>query len=199
MFLIVYDYFWFFSLSIASQYFHYIELNTKIRKSVFCFVATLLSGATTYSHYDILFLGAPNVTSNIIDLTNSYMRMYLLTDLVSVLRDKIIRKDMVFHHILMLYFFTNDFKVYTAYYTMGEILSIWYLFTDNEKLICLLRLLSIFPIRFINMFLSTFYFLRYTDLSQHEINGMLLLIIMLPLDMWWFYGNYKRYVELKNK
>jgi hypothetical protein len=112
MFLIVYDYFWFFSLSIFSQFFNYTELNTKKRKSVFCFIATLLSGLTTYSHYDILFLGAPNVTSNIIDLTNSYMRMYLLTDLVSVLRDTIIRKDMVFHHILMLYFFTNDFNVY---------------------------------------------------------------------------------------
>ncbi len=94
---------------------------------------------------------------------------------------------------------TIDIKVYTAYYTMGEILSIWYLFTVDEKFICLLRILSIFPIRFINMFLSTFYFLRYNDISIFEKQNLVLLFIMLPVDIWWLYGNYKRYVELSNR
>ena len=101
---------------------------------------------------------------------------------------------MVFHHILMLYFFIIDFKVYTAYYTLGEILSIWSLFSDDDEIIRFMRLLSIFPVRFLNLFLSTIYFIYHnqTRLTQYEINNLcVLLTIMLPVDAWWFYSIYK--------
>ena len=45
--------------------------------------------------------------------------------------------------------------------------------------------------RFINLFLSTIYFIHYnhTRLTQYEINNLYaLLTIMLPVDAWWFYS-----------
>ena len=163
-------------------------------KAFLCIIATTLSGITIATHYPLL-LTNPNYQGDfIVNSTNAFMRQYLFSDLYNVLFVyKILRTDMVIHHIFaLLVFFTNS-NLNSAYATFGEILSIFPFFTDNQQIILPLRFICIFPIRTLlwSGSIAMSYHSVYANLPIASNANFYICIIVLGLDVYWGYKIFK--------
>jgi hypothetical protein len=180
----LYDIYFFLFLSL----YYYKITQTPQTKAFICTIATTLSSVTIFNYYPILLSNPMYSEGIMIQSTNAFMRQYLIIDLYNVLFIyKKLRKDMVIHHIMCSTpFYTNN-NITSAYATFAELLSSYPLFIKNKKIISLLRILTIFPIRFL-LFIHVMY------LSYHPAyNGFYIAsnwsfytcILALLLDMYW--------------
>jgi hypothetical protein len=193
------DYIWFPVLSVYAYFFK----STPFNKAVLCFGATALAVTGSILNYDKLFTD-PLKEGTMTEVVQSYIGNYLLTDFIAFcargyFMKEPIRKDMIFHHILFYLLNKTKTTLVANVLTAAEIMSIWPLFTNNQKTITYLRIFSIFPVRFL-IWGYVYYIRKFAIKSQ-----LLFLVatyipcIIVALDSYWLYKNIKILYKLNQE
>ena len=180
----LWDFFWFFLINC----YYYTFSTTPFHKSVMCSVATCLALVASIYNYDVLFT-SPWKQYPFVNISNSFMRMYLIIDLYYNIRYTQLRKDILFHHIYCyVVYHCNHEILIMCFLTINEIISVWNIFPCSAKVKNLLRIISIFPIRFY-IWYSTYLFssLPGIDYRMFFWTGYGGTILMILLDMYWLY------------
>jgi len=193
------DYIWFPVLSAYAYFFK----STPFNKAVLCFGATALAVTGSILNYDKLFT-EPLKEGIMTVALQSYFSNYLVTDFIAFcargyFMKEPIRKDMIFHHILFYLLNKTTTSLAANVIISAEILSIWPLFTNNQKTITYLRIFSIFPVRF--LIWGYGYYIRKFSAESHFITLTLTYVpyITLALDAYWLYKNIKILYKINQK
>jgi hypothetical protein len=193
------DYIWFPVLSLYVFFFK----STPFNKAVLCFGATALAVTGSILNYDKLFT-QPFKEGIMTEVVQSYAGNYLLTDFIAFcargyFMKEPIRKDMIFHHILFYLFNKTKTALASNVLIAAEILSIWPLFTNNQKTITYLRIFSIFPVRFL-IWGYAYYLQKFAVKSQYFFLVLTYApYITLALDAYWLYKNIKILYKLNQE
>jgi hypothetical protein len=161
-----------------------------------CFGATALAVTSSILNYDKI-LTDPFGKGTMTEFTKSYFANYILTDFIAMcarnyFMKEPLRKDIVFHHtffyLLTIFFKTSNIQIFTI---AAELLSIWHLFTNDQKTITYLRIFSIFPVRF--LIWVYVYYVRKFPLEEYHTQIIInySLYAIFPLDSYWLYKNIK--------
>lgn len=177
-----------------------------INKAFLCTIASGLGLTNLIMHGSEVYTNPHVSGSPVISFTNAYMRNYFIVDLAAMairksLKIDNLRVDMLIHHAVMIPVYVFSDNLGASFAAIAEVISIWEYCLSNAppRTHYRMRMLSIYPVRlfvWISLVLMT-HFARLNFVHRTFCIGIP--ILMVPMDAYWFYRCYRRYVEIKGK
>ena len=175
-----------------SFYFYHWKSSIPRNKSFLCFIATGL-GFMNLVVYNRKIYTEPQIShygkGNLVDFTNSYMKMYLISDLMSMFLTKTIRKDMLIHHSLTITAFICKNNLGMAFTPCAEMISMWeYCLPSSSKWQLKMRMVSISTVRLF-VWVSLIVMLKTATEMTHWSDHCFCIVVpmfMIPMDIFWF-------------
>ena len=182
-------------------YFYHWKSSIRRNKAFLCAIATSLGFANLLVYNWRVYREPHLMPGALVSLTNSYMKVYLVADMCSMICRSIccgeaVRKDMVFHHSLTITAFVFKNNLGMAFTPCAEIISIWEFWLPREPVEHHLhfRMVSISSVRlFVWISLLGMLWTAKTMTSWSDRCFCVVVpCFMLPLDAYW-------YLECKRK